>query len=542
MPAPFNAIADMNDTIQPVLLAGTWQPSLEAQGSFRASDPTTGEAIGPAFPVSGTTDVEAAVVAASAVASELAAVPAERIAAFLEAYANAIDADADTLVALAHAETALPASTRLRGGELPRTSGQLRQAADAVRGYTWTNPVIDTVAGLSSHLAPLSKPVVVFGPNNFPFAFNAIAGSDFASAIAARNPVIAKAHPLHPATSQRMAQLAHQALLDTGLPAATVQLLYHFDHAIGLKLAGDARIGAVGFTGGTAGGLTLKAAADGAGIPFYAELSSVNPVFMLPAALAESGPLLAQEFFASCTLGSGQFCTNPGVVIVPRGSHGDAFVAAAGAHFAAAAPMVLFSRGGVEHVAGGVRALCKAGAKLLAVAPADGQRGFRYPPTLLSVDAVDFLERPQALQAEAFGPVGLLVRADDAEQMVAVARAFDGNLTGTLYRAADGSDDVAWRAIAPVLRARVGRLINSRMPTGVAVSAAQNHGGPFPSTGHPGFTAVGMPAAIRRFAALHSYDCVPDALLPAELRGANPGGVQRLIDGRWTTEDVGAPA
>lgn len=532
----------MNETIQPILLAGRWQPSLEAKGSFRAADPTTGEAIGPAFPISGAADVEAAVAAASAIAAELAAAPVEKIAAFLEAYADALDADADELVALAHVETALPAPTRLRGNELPRTSGQLRQAAKAVREHAWTQPVIDTAAGLRAHLAPLAKPVVVFGPNNFPFAFNAIAGSDFASAIAARNPVIAKAHPLHPATSQRMAQLAHRALLASGLPAAAVQMLHHLDNAAGLKLAGDARIGAIGFTGSRGGGLALKAAADAAGIPFYAELSSVNPVFMLSGALAERGEALAMEFFASCTLGSGQFCTNPGVVVVPRGSEGDAFVAKAAAHFAGASPMVLFSRSGVEHVTQGVDTLRKAGAEVLAVAPDRGEAGFRYPPTLLSVDAADFLARPRELQTEAFGPVSLLVRARDTDEMVAVARAFEGNLTGTLYRAADGSDDAAWRAIAPVLRVRVGRLINSKMPTGVAVSAAQNHGGPFPSTGHPGFTAVGMPGAIRRFAALHSYDAVPDALLPVELRDANPGGVQRLVDGRWTTADVGTPA
>lgn len=532
----------MNDALQPVLLAGAWQPSREPTGSFRAADPATGAAIGPAFPVSGGSDVEAAVAAASAVAAELAAAPAERIAAFLEAYADALDADADTLVALAHAETALPAPTRLRGNELPRASGQLRQAAKAVRGYAWTHPVIDTAAGLRSHLAPLSKPVLVFGPNNFPFAFNAVAGSDFASAIAARNPVIAKAHPLHPATSQRLAQLAHQALRDSGLPAAAVQLLYHFDHGIGLRLAGDARLGAIGFTGSRAGGLALKAAADAAGVPCYAELSSVNPVFLLPGALAERGAALAQEFFASCTLGSGQFCTNPGVLVVPHGADGDAFAAAAAAHFAAAAPMVLFSAGGVEHVARGVDTLRLAGAQVLATAPTDGQGGFRYPPTLLAVDAADFLARPRELQTEAFGPVGLLVRTADAGAMLAVARALEGNLTGTLYRAADGSDDAAWRAIAPVLRARVGRLINSKMPTGVAVSPAQNHGGPFPSTSQPGFTAVGMPAAIRRFAALHSYDGVPDALLPVELRDANPGGVPRLLDGQWTVADVAARA
>lgn len=532
----------MNDAIQPVLLAGQWQPSLAAAGSFRAADPTSGEAIGPAFPVSGAADVETALAAASAVAAELAATPAETIAAFLEAYADALDADADTLVGLANAETALPAPTRLRGNELPRASGQLRQAAKAVRGYTWSNPTIDTAAGLRAHLAPLGKPVLVFGPNNFPFAFNAIAGSDFASAIAARNPVIAKAHPLHPATSQRMAQLAHAALLKVGLPAAALQLLYQFDNAIGLKLAGDARLGAIGFTGSRGGGLALKAAADKAGIPFYAELSSVNPVFMLPGVLAERGEALAQEFFASCTLGSGQFCTNPGVVVVPRSDAGDAFVAAATAHFAAAAPMVLFSQGGVDHVTAGVDTLRGAGAEVLAAGAGAHAGGFRYTPTLLSVDASAFVADPQALQTEAFGPVSLLVRVDGVEQMAEVAAAFEGNLTGTLYRAADGSDDAAWQAIAPLLRARVGRLINSKMPTGVAVSAAQNHGGPFPSTGHPGFTAVGMPASIHRFAALHSYDAVPDALLPVELRDANPGGVQRLVDGAWTTANIGRAA
>ena len=532
----------MNEAIQPVLLAGQWQPSLGAAGHFRAADPTTGEAIGPLFPVSGAADVEAAVAAASAVAAELAATPPERIAAFLEAYADALDADADTLVALAAAETALAAPTRLRGNELPRTSGQLRQAAQAVRSYSWTQPTLDTAAGLRAHLAPLGKPVLVFGPNNFPFAFNAIAGSDFASAIAARNPVIAKAHPLHPATSQRMAMLAHIALGKAGLPAAAVQLLYHFDNALGLELAGDPRLGAIGFTGSRGGGLALKAAADAAGIPFYAELSSVNPVFLLPGALAERGDALVQEFFASCTLGSGQFCTNPGLVVVPRSAAGDAFVAAATAHFAGAAPMVLFSQGGVDHLAASVATLRQAGAAVLAGGASGQVGGFRFAPTLLCVDARDFIDRPQALQTEAFGPVGLLVRVGDAQEMVQVAQAFQGNLTGTLYRASDGGDDAAWQAIAPVLRARVGRLINSKMPTGVAVSAAQNHGGPFPSTAHPGFTAVGMPGAIRRFAALHSYDAVPDALLPVELRDTNPAGVQRLVDGVWTTASLGGAA
>ncbi|GAA0716508.1 aldehyde dehydrogenase family protein [Dokdonella soli] len=525
-------------SVRPVLIGGDWRAAQALHGHFRAEDPAQGVAIGPEFPVSGAADVQAALAAAVAVADELAAMPPERIAAFLDSYADAIDADVDTLVALAHAETALPKEPRLAKVELPRTSGQLRQAAQAVRSYAWTQPVIDTVAGLRAHYAPLAKPVLVFGPNNFPFAFNAIAGSDFASAIAARNPVIAKAHPSHPATSERLAQLAHTALRQAGLPAAAVQMLYHFDHALGAALAGDARLGAIGFTGSRAGGLALKAAADAAGVPAYVELSSVNPVFLLPGVLAERGTALAQEFFASCTMGSGQFCTNPGIVVVPNGAAGDAFVEAATAHFAAAAPNVLFSRGVQEHLERSLATLRAAGATCLTGGASAGP-GYRFQPTLLSVDAETFLREPRALQTEAFGPVGLLLRATDAAQMAELARAFEGNLTGTLYGARDSSDDAAWAHIAHALRPRVGRLIGNKMPTGVAVSPAMNHGGPYPSTGHPGFTAVGMPAAIRRFAALHSYDNVPEPQLPTELRDHNPGGVARLIDGHWCIDDIG---
>jgi NADP-dependent aldehyde dehydrogenase len=517
-------------TDQPqVLIGGHWRAADAPTGSFRAEDPTHAEAIGPAFPISSSADVEAALAAAVTVADELAATSPERIADFLERYASAIDADADTLVALAAAETALPAEPRLRSVELPRTSGQLRQAARAVREHSWSDPVIDTASGLRAHRAPLGKPVLVFGPNNFPFAFNAIAGSDFASAIAARNPVIAKAHPSHPATSRRLAELAHQALLAAGLPAAAIQLLYHFDNNLGARLAADPRLGAIGFTGSRTGGLALKAAADSACVPIYAEMSSVNPVFLLPGALAEDAEALAAAFFASCTMGSGQFCTNPGIVVVPKNA-------------ADASPRPLFSRGVQDNLARAVQGLVTAGAQVLAGGHVGTGTGYRFQPTLLTVDGTDFINDKGALQAEAFGPVSLLVRVDGDEAFAAAATAFEGNLTGTLYRAAEGSDDALWRAIARQLRARVGRLIANRMPTGVAVSPAMNHGGPFPSTSNASFTAVGMPSAIHRFTALHSYDNVPDALLPAELRDHNITRAQRRIDGRWTDADVGASA
>jgi 2,5-dioxopentanoate dehydrogenase len=224
---------------------------------------------------------------------------------------------------------------------------------------------------------------------------------------------------------------------------------------------------------------------------------------------------------------------------VPAQSDGDAFVAAATAHFATATPRPLFSRGVQESLSRAVAVLLAAGAELLAGGNIGDGDGYRHQPTLLSVDANVFIAHADALQTEAFGPVSLLVRAADSSVMASVAGAFEGNLTGTLYRAANGSDDLAWSAIAPVLRGKVGRLIANKMPTGVAVSPAMNHGGPYPSTSHPGFTSVGMPAAIHRFTALHSYDNVPDALLPIELRDCNVAGVQRRLDGRWTERDVG---
>lgn len=511
-----------------VLINGQWRQA-SSHSSFRAFDPETGEAIGDVFPISDRTDLEAALTAASQVASELAALPAEAIAAFLDNYAAGIEAASESLVAVASRETGLPAPTRLAGNELPRTCGQLRMAADAVRTRSWTSPVIDTVAGLRSSLGPLEKPVLIFGPNNFPFAFNAIAGSDFASAIAARNPVIAKGHPNHPATSRALAQIAHRAAQTSGLPAASIQMLYHFEADDGLALCADSRLGAIGFTGSRQAGLALKALADKAGVPFFGELSAINPVLMLPGALAERGIALAEEYFGSCTLGSGQFCTNPGLVIVPEGSDGDAFVASAAERFSSAAPALLFSESVVTGLEQSVANLRAAGAKLLTGNAERRGPGFRFTPGLLEIRAAGFLAATKTLQTEAFGPVGLIVRSPDEATTLKIIAELDGSLTGGIY-GADADREQAQR-LARALRPHVGRLIFNRMPTGVAVSAAMNHGGPYPSTTSRSFTSVGMPAAIRRFGALHCWDHSPDTWLPTELSDANPLDIWRIVDG-----------
>jgi len=524
--------------LQQVLIDGAWRDSDAPVATLRAHNPASGEAIGPEFPVSSAAEVERAVAAAASVSEAMAAADPAQIAAFLERYADDIEAEAEALVELAHLETGLPIAPRLREVELPRTSSQLRQAARAAREHSWTRPVIDSKGGLRSMFGPLGKPVVVFGPNNFPFAFNAIAGSDFASSIVARNPVIAKVHPLHPGTSQKLGRIAHAALLASGLPAAAIQMLYRIEHGSSRFLVGQSVIGGVGFTGGRAGGLALKAEADAAGVPFYAEMSSVNPVFLLEGALVERGAALAQEFFTSCTMGSGQFCTNPGLLVVPEGAAGDAFVAAASAHFDAAPAQVLFSADGKHGLNAALATLQAAGARRIAGGDDPERPGHWVQPKLLMVDGARFLADSRQLQSEAFGPASLIVRSRDAAQAQSIARIFEGNLTATLYRASDGRDDAEAAALMPLLRTRVGRLSVNKMPTGVAVSAAMNHGGPYPATSHPGFTAVGMPAAIARFAGLHSYDQVPDSLLPALLRDRNPGGVWRQIDGQWTVSDL----
>jgi NADP-dependent aldehyde dehydrogenase len=381
--------------------------------------------------------------------------------------------------------------------------------------------------------------VLVLGPNNFPFAFNGVSGGDFAAAFAAGNPVIAKAHPAHPRTSQLLAEAALEAAQATGMPSGAVQMFFHTSNELGLRVVADPRTAAVAFTGSRPAGMAIKAAADAAGTPAYLEMSSVNPVFVLGGALRERGAAIAAELAASCAMGAGQFCTRPGVTVLPPGADTDAFVQEMQRLTAATPPGVLLTPRSPQLVAEAVNALRDAGAELLAGGEIADTAGYAFQPTLLKVSGSRFIEAPRALQNEAFGQVSLLVLAESQAQLLQIAQALEGNLTGTIYSDTAGADDAEYDALVPSLRHRVGRLINDRMPTGVAVSPAQNHGGPYPSTGHPGFTAVGIPASLLRFAALHSYDHVRQHRLPPALRNANPtGSLMRLVDGQWTTADA----
>ncbi len=516
---------------EPVLIAGEWQES-DSTGTFQSENPSAQELLSSHFPISSWTDCDAVLTAAAEAFVALQNIPAERIAEFLECYATIIEERADQLVEVAHLETGLPKSPRLADVELPRTTGQLRQAAAAARSGNWRQPVIDSANNIRSCYGSIG-PVCVFGPNNFPFAFNSIAGGDFAAAIAAGNPVIAKANSSHPGTTQQLAEAAQEAATKTGMPPGMVQMIYRASHPTGAQLITDPRVGATGYTGSRKAGLHLKGVADQAGKPIYLELSSVNPVVILPEILNEKAEDLAAEFAGSCLMGAGQFCTNPGMILLIESKAADTFIASVTTKFEEATSGTLLSSAVEKSLHHSHKILTEAGAEVCCGTGQGNGTGYNVANTLLRISGSEFLRDPETMQTEAFGNSSIIVVAASESEAAKVLDAMEGNLTGSIYSSETGADDSAYDLLAPILRLKTGRLLNDKMPTGVAVSPAMNHGGPYPATGHPGFTAVGIPASLFRFGMLQSYDNVRTSRLPGILQDDYEGPAQRLIDGVW---------
>jgi alpha-ketoglutaric semialdehyde dehydrogenase len=518
--------------LQPILVCGDWMAA-NSVAAFSATNPATGQQGTARFPVSDWRDCERALACSIEAAKQLRSVSPVMIGAFLDGYADRIEARTSDLVEMAHQETGLPISPRLRDVELVRTITQLRQGASAAREGTWQRAVVDTKANIRSHFAPIG-PVVIFGPNNFPFAFNGISGGDFVAAIAAGNSVIAKSHPLHPGTTQLLAQCAFDALEESGLPPGTVQMLYHVENSTGLRLVADERVGATSFTGSRAGGLRLKDAAERAGRLIYLEMSSLNPVVILPGALRERGKQMATELADSALAAAGQFCTSPNLVFVIGANEGRELAADLKDIYESRQPSVLLSSDGLEGLAENVQALLTSGATIVTGGEVQSGAGCRYQNTLLHVSGEEFMSAGTSLQLEAFGNSTMLVTTEDGAQLCRAIESLEGNLTGCIYSSASGADDELYGQVAEGLRFKVGRLLNDKMPTGVALSPAMNHGGPYPSTGHPGFTAVGIPASLLRFGALHCYDNVVGDRLPPALRDEAPNPLMwRCVDGAY---------
>jgi NADP-dependent aldehyde dehydrogenase len=459
--------------------------------------------------------VDAVAAAAGAVAPAVARTTAAQRQALLDAIAAALQGAAGDLVALAIRETHLP-EARLRV-ELDRTAFQLRAFGRAVRGGRHLHAVIEhaddryPLGAPAPDLRALSAPVgpiAVFAAGNFPFAFS-VAGGDTASALAAGCPVIVKAHPGHPALSRAVAALVSRAVLDVGAEPATFALIE--GQEAGVRLLRHPAIRAAAFTGSTVGGRALFdiAAARPDPIPFYGELGSINPVFVTAEALAADAASVADGFTDSYTTGSGQLCTKPGVIFVPSGTD---FVerVAAGVDAVAAAPM-LDER---------IRAGYDAGADLFAVPGVEavrvgGSRPDGVEPSLYRTDMSVFLTHGEALTQERFGPSALVVEYDDVEDLPRAARAIEGSLTATVRAA--GPADRGLTELVEELRARSGRLVYNGWPTGVTVSAAMMHGGPWPSSTASAHTSVGL-SAMDRFLRPVAYQNFPPELLPPELR------------------------
>nr|WP_157345677.1 aldehyde dehydrogenase (NADP(+)) [Nocardioides sp. MAH-18] len=481
--------------------------------------------------------MEQVLAAAAAAAPVLgSARPAER-AAWIRATADALDAAADSLVPLAIEESAL-AEARLRG-EVARSSGQLRLFADALEDGALLEPIIDTAdpdatpiprPDLRRVLVPLG-PVLVFAASNFPFAFS-VCGGDTASALAAGCPVVVKSHPGHPRLSDAVAEVMVTALRTAGAPDGTLAVV-HGDRA-GVDALGDPRVRASGFTGSVAGGLALHEIAVNRPdpIPFYGELGSLNPAFVLRGALEERRSGIASGFVASYTLGVGQFCTKPGLLVLPVG-HGleEEIVAAA----EEVAPARMLNDRIHEGYTAGLAKLRERGSVEALVTGDESDRG--ASASLFKTTVPRLIEDAAVLLEECFGPTSILVEYADDDELHAAAAAFGGSLTATVH-GADSDTDVAQRLL-PLLQDRVGRVVWNGWPTGVAVSWAMQHGGPFPATVGSVHTSVGTTAA-RRFQRPVCYQDTPGDLLPEVLRDRNSLNVSRRVDGEITRSDIGS--
>ncbi|ACO33021.1 MULTISPECIES: aldehyde dehydrogenase (NADP(+)) [Acidobacterium] len=511
--------------------------------SFRAVNPATGDFLEPAYSSASLSQVESAVQRAADAASAYGKLSGKEKGRFLRSIAEGLEGAAEELVARAHLESALPLK-RLQG-ELARTTNQLRLFAQVAEEGSWVQARIDPAqpdrkplprADIRSMLRPLG-PVVVFGASNFPLAFS-VAGGDTASAFAAGNPVLVKAHPAHPGTSEIVGRIIAGSVHTCGLPAGVFSLLFDAGVEVATALVQHPWVKAVGFTGSLAAGKALMrlAAERPDPIPCFTEMSSSNPLVVLPEALAERGTQIAAGLYESFTLGVGQFCTKPGLVFLPADSSADTFVAELTKRTAEGAAAVMLTPGicGSFHTRLNQHKAHDQVQVLAEAAQPSNSNGASAVPALLQTTGDALLKSPE-LAHEVFGPSTLVVRYADREQLLALARAMEGQLTASLH--GTESDLMAAADLVEALQQRAGRIVFNGFPTGVEVCHAMVHGGPFPATSDSRWTSVGS-QAIYRFSRPVCYQDFPEAALPDELKSGNPLDIWRLINGNWTRDAV----
>ena len=522
-------------------LIGLREGNVSGELSY-ATDPTSGQHLQPGFAAATAEEVELAARLASEAFAVYSRVSGRDRGAFLRTIASKIESIAADIVERAQQETALP-KARLQG-ETARTCAQLRLFAEVAEEGSWVDARIDRAdpdrkpaarPDIRSMLRPLG-PVVVFGASNFPLAFS-VAGGDTASALASGNPVIVKAHAAHPGTGELVGQMVRESVRECNLPEGVFSLLFGSGAQIGTALMKHPLVKAGGFTGSRTAGRALMdvAAARPEPIPFYAEMSSTNPVFILPGALRERGETIAAGLHTSFTLGAGQFCTKPGMVFFPHGKDAVPFTDKLRELVDSSAPYHLLTKiihSSYDSALAGRKA--DAAVTLVAEAPkATQSTGFAVGSALFETDAATFLDSD--LEGEIFGPTTLLVRHSNRDQILEIARTLEGHLTATIHGTEQDLRDFA--DLIAILEHKVGRLVFNGFPTGVEVSHAMVHGGPYPSTSDGRSTSVGT-RAIFRFTRQVCYQGFPNEGLPMESKNENPLGIWRMVDGQMTQEAI----
>jgi alpha-ketoglutaric semialdehyde dehydrogenase len=510
---------------------------------FYAMNPKNGERLDPVFFSAAPDEVDRAASLAHEAFATYERVSARDRGAFLRAIAANIESIIEELVERAEQETALP-KARLQG-ETARTCGQLRLFADVVEEGSWVQARIDRgrpdrkpapKPDIRSMLRPLG-PVVVFGASNFPLAFS-VAGGDTASALAAGNPVIFKGHPAHPGTGELVGHAVREAVLQCKLPEGVFSLLFDGGNRVGTALIKHPLVKAAGFTGSRVAGRILMdlAAARPEPIPVFAEMSSTNPVFILPGALRERVDNIAAALYASFTLGAGQFCTKPGLVFLPAVAEASAFVRRLRGSLDESGPFHLLTSGIQSSYSAAINARrTNTSVRLIAEKQPSATGGeFGAGAALFETDVQTFLS-DETLAAEIFGPATLLVRHSNREEVLEAARKLEGHLTATIH--GTDRDLEEFRDLVAILTRKVGRLVFNGFPTGVEVCHAMVHGGPYPATSDGRSTSVGS-QAIFRFCRPVCYQGFPQTALPEELKDANPMHIWRLVDGEMTTEPI----
>lgn len=515
------------------LIAG--EPTAGTGGTTYGMNPATNEQLEPAYSLLTEDHLKAATAAAAEAYPSFSTLDPEIHAAFLEVIADNIEAIGEELITRASQETGLPAA-RLQG-ERARTTGQLRLFATVVRTGDFRGVRIDPAipdrtplprADIRQRQIPLG-PVAVFGASNFPFAFST-AGGDTASALAAGCPVVFKAHNAHPGTGELVGQAVVKAAKDFGLHPGVFSLVYGPGASIGQALVADPAIKAVGFTGSQAAGIALMktAAARREPIPVYAEMSSLNPVFVFEGALKGDIDALAQEYVASVTGSSGQLCTSPGLLFAPAGELGDKLAAAVGRAVSACSGQTMLTEGIAGSWNTGTEALGSAAGVDLIGKGLEGQTRNAPAPTIFGTQVKDFVTN-HVLHEEIFGAASLVIRYTSSQDLVEAINRLEGQLTASLQLTEEDYPTAA--PLIPALEQKVGRIIINGWPTGVEVGHAMVHGGPFPATSDSRTTSVGT-LAINRFLRPVAYQNIPQELLPAPLQDENPWKVNRLIDGK----------